>query len=66
MNKEWVHLVATIFWGTFGLAIGSLAVISNTFNIYVMVALIVAITGNSAHLVAMSYNKGSLQVEASK
>jgi len=66
MNKEWVHLVATIFWGTFGLAVGSLAVVSNTFNIYVMVALITAIVGNSAHLVAMSYNKGSLQVEASK
>jgi len=66
MNKEWVHLVATVFWGTFGLAIGSLSVIYNTFNIYVMVALIVAITGNSAHLVAMSYSKGNLQVEASK
>jgi hypothetical protein len=66
MNKEWVHLVATIFWGTFGLAVGSLAVVSNTFNIYVMVALIVAITGNSAHLISMSYNKGNLQVEASK
>jgi len=66
MNKEWVHLLATVFWGTFGLTVGSLAVVDNTFNIYVMVSLITAITGNSAHLVAMSYSKGSLQVEASK
>jgi len=66
MNKEWVHLLATVFWGTFGLAIGSLAVIDNTFNIYVMVSLITAIVGNSAHLVAMSYNKGSLNVQAEK
>jgi len=66
MNKEWVHLLATVFWGTFGLAVGSLAVIDNTFNIYVMVSLITAITGNSAHLVAMSYNKGSLNVQAEK
>jgi len=61
-----VHLLATVFWGTFGLAIGSLAVIDNTFNIYVMVSLITAIVGNSAHLVAMSYNKGSLNVQAEK
>jgi hypothetical protein len=66
MNKEWVHLLATVFWGTFGLAIGSLSVIHNTFNIYVMVSLITAIVGNSAHLVAMSYNKGSLNVQAEK
>jgi len=66
MNKEWVHLLATVFWGTFGLAIGSLAVIDNTFNIYVMVSLITAIVGNSAHLVAMSYSKGSLNVQAEK
>jgi len=66
MNKEWVHLIATVFWGTFGLAIGSLSVIYNTFSVYVMVALITAIVGNSTHLVAMSYSKGSLQVEASK
>jgi len=66
MNKEWVHLLATVFWGTFGLAIGSLAVIDNTFNIYVMVSLVTAIVGNSAHLVAMSYNKGSLNVQAEK
>jgi len=66
MNKEWVHLVATIFWGTFGLAIGSLSVIYNTFSVYVMVALITAIVGNSAHLISMSYSKGALQVQASK
>jgi hypothetical protein len=66
MNKEWVHLLATVFWGTFGLTVGSLAIIHNTFNIYVMVSLITAIVGNSAHLVAMSYNKGSLNVQAEK
>jgi len=66
MNKEWVHLIATIFWGTFGLTIGSLSVIYNTFNIYVMVSLITAIVGNSAHLISMSYSKGSLQVQAAK
>jgi len=66
MNKEWVHLIATVFWGTFGLAVGTIGVIHNDFNIYVMVSLITAIVGNSAHLVAMSYNKGSLNVQAEK
>jgi len=66
MNKEWVHLIASIFWGIYGLAVGTIGVIYNDFSIYVMVSIVTAIVGNSAHLVAMSYNKGSLNVQAEK
>jgi len=66
MNKEWVHLIASIFWGIYGLAVGTIGVVHNDFNLYVMVSIVTAIVGNSAHLISMSYSKGSLQVEASK
>jgi len=66
MNKEWVHLIASTFWGIYGLAVGTIGVVYHDFNLYVMVSIVTAIVGNSAHLVSMSYSKGSLQVEASK
>jgi hypothetical protein len=66
MNKEWVHLIASIFWGIYGLSVGTIGVVYNDFNLYVMVSIVTAIVGNSAHLISMSYSKGNLQVEASK
>lgn len=64
VKKETVHLVATIFWGLFGLAVGIISSILNDFNIYVMVALIAAIAGNSVHLVSMSFSKAGITVSS--
>ncbi len=66
MNKEWVHLIASIFWGTYGLTVGTLAVVSHDLNVYTMVTLVTAIVGNSAHLISMSYQKGALAVQSTQ
>ena len=64
MNKETVHLIATTFWGLFGLAVGVISTLRNDFNVYVMVALISAIAGNSVHLISMSFSKTGISVSS--
>lgn len=66
MNKEWVHLIASVFWGTYGLTVGTLAVVHNDLNVYTMVTLVTAIVGNSAHLISMSLSKTGTLTVASK
>lgn len=57
MKRETVHLIATIFWGTFGISVGVIAAVNNDLNIYTMVTLVSAIVGNSVHLISMSLSK---------
>jgi hypothetical protein len=64
VNKETVHLIATIFWGLFGLAVGIISTFRNDFNVYVMVSLISAIAGNSVHLISMSFSKTGISVSS--
>ena len=66
MNKEWVHLIASGIWGTYGLTVGTLAVVHNDLNVYTMVTLVTAIVGNSAHLISMSLSKTGNLTVASK
>jgi hypothetical protein len=66
MNRETVHLVATIFWGLFGLTVGIIATFRNDFNVYVMVALVSAVAGNSVHLISMSMSKTGISVSSEK
>ena len=63
MNKESVHLVASLGWITFAVIIGSLGVAYNYVTPYLWVSIIVAIVGNSSHLVAMSLSKTGLSVQ---
>lgn len=62
MNKSTVHLVATILWGVYGLTTGSLGVFYDHFNAYLMVSIVTAIVGNSAHLISMSMSAQSMDV----
>jgi len=65
MNKETVHLISALLWGIYGITVGIIGVVHNDFNTDVMVSIVVAITGNSAHLISMSFSKsGSLSVQA--
>lgn len=64
INKEVVHLIGVIVWGIFGLTVGTLSVIHNNFSAYVMVSMVAAIVGNSAHLIALSLSKTGLQVSS--
>ena len=64
MKKETVHLVASVLWGIYGITVGSIGVIHNNFNTDVMVSIVVAISGNSAHLISMSLSKTGLAVNS--
>jgi hypothetical protein len=64
MNKETVSLVATLIWGTFGIATSTIALTVNSFSVYVMVSLVAAIAGNSAHLITMHLTPKGLDVQA--
>lgn len=66
MNSETVHLISSIFWGLYGLSVGTIGLIVGHFNVYVMVTIVSAIAGNSAHLISMSYSKGKLEVQSQK
>ncbi|MEM0135731.1 MAG: hypothetical protein QXU18_11005, partial [Thermoplasmatales archaeon] len=65
MKKESVHLVATLLWGTYGITVGSIGVLTHGFNPYVMASVVTAIGGNSAHLISMSLSKTGLTETAS-
>ena len=62
MKKETVHLIASMIWGIYGITVGLIGVLYNHFSAYVMVSIVVAIVGNSAHLMAMSLSKTGLTV----
>ena len=67
MNKETVHLVATILWVLYSVVVGALAVIENysgTDSNYLWLGIIVAIIGNSTHLVTMSLSQKGLTINA--
>lgn len=66
MDTKTVHLVATVLWGIYGIAVGSVGVITHGFNAYVMVSVVVAVAGNSAHLITMALSKTGLQVTSEK
>ena len=61
-----VHLVATVFWGTFGTTIGTVALVDHSFSPYVMVSLVTAIIANSVHLVSLSLSKTNLAETSSQ
>lgn len=57
MKRETVHLISALLWGLYGLTVGTIGVVYNDFNFDVMVTIVVAIVGNSAHLITMSLSK---------
>jgi hypothetical protein len=62
MKKETVHLISSLVWGIYGITVGVIGVVSHSFNTDVMVSVVVAIVGNSAHLMSMSFSKTGLTV----
>jgi hypothetical protein len=66
MQKEVVHLIATLLWGLYGLTVGTVGIVYHSFNLYLMVSLVAAIAGNSAHLISLSLSKSGLEVSSSQ
>lgn len=58
MNTDWIHFLATVMWGTYGIAIGLVVVVNNYTGFWPFTSIIVAIVGNSAHLVTFAWSKG--------
>lgn len=65
MKKETVHLISSLIWGIYGITVGVIGVVYNDFSSYVMVSIVVAIVGNSSHLMAMSLSKAGFTVSDS-
>lgn len=64
LSKQAVHLTVAVIWGVYGIIIGSLAILTGFSGAYIWDSIIVAIVGNSAHLVTFSLSKTGLSVEA--
>ena len=56
--------MATAIWGAYGVIVGIVAIVSGYDNDLVWISIIVAIVGNSAHLVAFAYSKGKILVQS--
>jgi hypothetical protein len=65
LNKGTVHIVSAALWGTYGILTGTIGVITGHFNFDLMVSEVVAISGNSLHLVAFSLSKEGITVSSS-
>ena len=64
MNSDWIHFLATAIWGVYSIVIGVVAITSQYISNFVWISIIVAITGNSAHLVTFAYSKGKILVQS--
>lgn len=64
INKEIVSLISGIIWGTYAIVIGTLAVYFSYNNNWAWLSIVVAIVGNSAHLIVMHYSAKGLTIQA--
>lgn len=64
MQKEQVHLIMALLWGLYGVIIGSLVVIYNYSNIWAWLSVIVAVAGNSIHLITLDVGKKGIEITA--
>lgn len=66
ISKQAVHLAVALVWGIYGIIIGSLAILTGFTGAYIWYSIIVAITGNSVHLVTFSLSKTGMSVSSSE
>lgn len=64
MNSGTVHLISSILWGIYGITVGVVVVVNGYNGIFSWLSIIVAIIGNSTHLVAFSYSQGKISIQA--
>lgn len=61
-----VHFLATVIWGVYGIVIGLVAVVYTYSSDFVWISIIVAVVGNSSHLVAFAWSQKGLTVSSSQ
>lgn len=59
-----VHFLATIIWGVFGIVTGIMAIYYSYTSNWVWISIIVAVVGNSTHLVAFAVSSSGVSVNA--
>jgi len=64
ISKEVVSLISGIIWGTYAIIVGTLTVYFSYNNDWAWVSIVVAIIGNSAHLIVMHYSNQGLTIQA--
>lgn len=64
MQSGTVHLIASLLWGIYGIIVGTLVVVYSYNNLFSWLSIIVAIIGNSTHLVAFSYSQGKISIQS--
>ena len=58
MSSDWIHFLATLIWGVYGVVVGLAALYSpGGFSLWIGITVVTAIVGNSAHLVAFAWSK---------
>lgn len=62
MKNQTVHLIMALLWGLYGVITGSLIIIYHYDNIFSWLSIIVAIAGNSIHMVTMDFSKTGIEV----
>ncbi len=60
-----VHLLATVIWGIYGIVIGAMAIFYSYSGTFVWLSVIVAVVGNSSHLVAFAWSQKGVSITAS-
>jgi len=63
MKNEITHLVIGLIWGVYSIVVGSLIILHGYVNIWSWVSIIVAVSGNSVHLISMDFGKSGLQIK---
>ena len=63
---DYTHLLVSMGWIIYAVIVGVMAVIYNYQSSILWVSVIVAIVGNSAHMVTLAYSQGKLQASSNQ
>lgn len=64
--KDMTHMIVSLGWIVYAIIVGIMAVLSGYQSNLLWASIIVAIVGNSAHMVALSYSQGKIDVASSQ
>ena len=61
---DYTHLIASLGWIIYAVIVGVMAVVYGYQSDLLWVSIIMAIVGNSAHLVTLAYSQGKFQASS--
>jgi uncharacterized membrane protein YeaQ/YmgE (transglycosylase-associated protein family) len=66
ITNQDVHIISAILWGIYGITIGTLTLVYHYGGYYSWASIIVAIVGNSVHLITFALSKGQTTLSSTK